>query len=240
MPLKVLSDSSLADALGSPELAADVTASVHGGDCRICGQPIPAGATVRLVSQRIDAFSMVFVWAQHSYCGGVDPTDAAGGVLSIDGPGHTFTFKMVIAEHRPAADAAPEIMTVLILHPHVDGAVVTALPDGSMPATLLDGYLARGWTPMRRPPAPHEPAGEPPAGTAAALRGDQLLLTLDGSPRALRLTSHEADALRQTRQLYVAITFHADPATLTNEQIDALMRSDDLAAARFTLSCFRL
>lgn len=227
MPLKVLPDSSLADALGSPELAADVTASVHGGDCRICGQPIPAGATVRLVSQRIDAFSLVFVWAQHSYCGGVDPTDAAGGVLSIDGPGHTFKFKMAIAEHRPAADAAPEIMTVLILHPHVDGAVVTALPDGSMPATLLDGYLTRGWTPMRRTPAPHEPAG-----TAAALRGDQLLLSLDGSPRTLWLSPHEASMLRQTRQLYVAITFHADPATLTNEQIDALMRSDDLAAAR--------
>lgn len=232
MPLKVLPYASLADALGSPELAADVTASVHGGGCRICGQPIPAGATARLVSQRVDAFSLVLVWAQHSYCGGVDPTDAAGGVLSIAGPGHTFTFKMAIAEHRPAADAAPEIMTVLILHPHVDGAAVTALPDGSMPATLLDGYLARGWTPMQRTPAPHEPAGEPPAGTTVALRGDQLLLSLDGSPRTLWLSPHEADALRQTRQLYVAITFHVNPATLTDEQIHALLRSDDLAVAR--------
>lgn len=239
MPLQIISETSLDETLGSAALAEDVRASVHGGDCRVCGQPIPAGSAARLVAQAAPASRTVFVWAQHGSCGA--PTtflpDQESGVLVLSP--HTYSCQMFSTQlpveqprrfwRRPTVRMVP--IVGMVLHPSIDGATVSALPDGTMPATLLQMWRAKGFQSM-----PDHDGTEAPAGTEARLEGNLLRLRVDLTPYEIALFPQEAAQLREAGALHLFIAFGADPAALDASQIHELAGSRDAVMAVLPLT----
>lgn len=238
MPLQIIEDTALEEILNSSELAADVRASVHGGDCRHCSRPIPPNSPARLVAQHSPIGSITMVWAQHAACGA--PTTAEPGhdsLLMMLTP-HTYSFQMFQTQlpvtepggflRRKKTRHVP--LVGMLMHPTIDGAIVTALDDGSMPATQLEGYRAKGWSSMEQ-----EATTTPPQGTRAILEGRELTLIMNFTPHTIELRRGEANALRAAGALHLFLTFHADPATLDAQQIHALAGSEEAVMAYLPL-----
>ncbi|WP_337446746.1 hypothetical protein [Glutamicibacter nicotianae] len=148
MPLALVQDDELEDHV-TPELAAEIRESIHGGDCRVCNRPLKASQSVRLDVSIIESMRFT-VWARHATC----QPSTQGMMGNIVTP-HDYRWSMfgtVVGKQearkkwfRKTAEIVKVPVPAIILNPSINGPAVDFEDVQNGSTSLMEPFAKAGY-----------------------------------------------------------------------------------------------